>query len=124
MPENAPTNAVLAEMIIGLSKTMDDHAKTAKESFDKVLAKQDTTNGRIKALELWKALLIGAWTIVTLFIPVFVYLIFHEFDSLSFRIDTKIRNAIEENNSVYFVDDPTSTPNPTITNDSKTKAGR
>ena len=50
-----------------------DFKKDNSKDHDKIVTRLDKTNGRIKSLELWRAYLVGAWAILSLFLLPIVY---------------------------------------------------
>ncbi len=50
--------------------------KGVRDDVKTIIRKQDTTNGRIRRLELWRSALFGGWIVVTIFIlPIVINLI-------------------------------------------------
>ena len=69
--------------------------------------KQTTaTNSRIKKLELWRMFLIGAWAVVSMMLPYFLYQQAKSLEQFSDTVDLKIQNAVDKaiklNNDEFF----------------------
>lgn len=71
-------------------------------SLEKIDAKVTVTNGRVKALELWRMFLLGAWAVVTMLVPFLYIQISARVDAFTSAVDQKITVAIEHNNDKYF----------------------
>ena len=74
MKEQKTNTAVILERIGNLKKTVETQHYENKLQHDDICAKQDHTNGDVKALKLWKAGLLGAGGIITaVVIPMILY---------------------------------------------------
>lgn len=100
------SNGELGIMIRNLDSKIEDikqENKTAHENLDK---KVTATNGRVKALELWRMFLIGAWTVLTIVTPLGWYIVVHSFsqyqEKLQSQVSLEINKAIQDNNSLFF----------------------
>jgi hypothetical protein len=74
MSEQKANTDVILERIGNLKKTVETQHYENKLQHDDICAKQDHTNGDVKALKLWKAGLLGAGGIITaVVIPMILY---------------------------------------------------
>lgn len=96
------TNRELGIKLDNLSKQELDRHEENKERLTKIEEKQDKTNGRISRLELWRMLLIGGYIILQSVIPILIYLILYDLNTLNKEVDYKIAQAIQANNDKYF----------------------
>lgn len=97
--ENHVTKDLFEAKIDGLAKLINEKFEAnGKEhgSLDKRVA---TTNGRVKRLEIWRAMLIGAWAVITVMFPVlFVYFL----NTFKTDVNNQITHAIDVNNNRFF----------------------
>ncbi|MCP3684585.1 MAG: hypothetical protein GY861_18110 [bacterium] len=69
------SNETLTEQYRDLKKSISDFRVENKTSHDDIIKHQKETNGRVKVLEVWKAGIIGAISILTLLIGLFGFLL-------------------------------------------------
>jgi hypothetical protein len=73
-----PTNGELAVMLQGLTQDIRDGLRNTHEKLVSIETKQDHTNGRVRKLEQWKYIMMGALIIINLVaVPIVVYWIQH-----------------------------------------------
>jgi hypothetical protein len=78
MPSSRPTNGELAVMITGLQTEVREGFKHGAEKLVSIETKQDHTNGRVRKLEAWKYMMMGALIIMNLVaVPIIVNWIQH-----------------------------------------------
>ena len=91
MPDHNYTTETLTALLEGI-----------QESLNKIETKVTATNGRVKALEMWRMFLLGAWAVITLLVPFLYMQVSARVDAFTASVDTKIISAIERNNDKYF----------------------
>lgn len=91
MPDHNYTTETLTALLEGI-----------QESLNKIETKVTATNGRVKALEMWRMFLLGAWAVITILIPVLYMQVSARVDAFTAAVDNKITAVIERNNDKYF----------------------
>lgn len=86
------------ELGIMLSEMKHDTSVTLERIEEKV----DKTNGRVKRLELWRMVLIGAWAAITFMLPLLTYFVINEIDGYKNDVTQQINTAIQLNNNKYL----------------------
>ena len=86
-----------------------ERLKNIGEHFDekgiigKIEKHVEKTNGRVRSLEIWKAMLIGGWAVTTILFPVlFVYFMSSFRHELKNIVNTEINTAIDEYDNKIF----------------------
>lgn len=85
-----------------LGMILAEFKETTHDTLTRIETQVTSTNGRVKRLELWRMFLVGAWTVVTLMLPLMGYLIIQQFHNLNQSIDGRITTAIERYDEENF----------------------
>lgn len=92
MPEHHDYNTGELTLLLGkMNETLND-----------IKTQVISTNGRVKKLEMWRMFLLGAWAVISVFIPFLYMQISSRVDAFTSSVDTRIMAAIEHNNDKYF----------------------
>lgn len=94
-PPETFTNRELGMML----QEMKENTHTTLERIEE---KVDKTNGRVKRLELWRMVLIGAWAAITFMLPLLTYLFISSVSNFKTDIKQEINMAIQDNNNKYL----------------------
>ena len=87
-------------------RLIEQNQGRAKDDLTEIVKQTTLTNSRIKKLELWRMFLIGAWAIVSMLIPYFLYQQSRSLEQFSDTVDLKIQSAVDKaidaNNDKFF----------------------
>lgn len=83
----------------GLRNFIGEKFKNNDDGHSRIETQVTTTNGRVKMLEFWRIMLIGAWAVTTILFPI---LFFFYSKSLQLETEKQISTAIDNNNNKYF----------------------
>lgn len=101
MPEDF-TARELGIMIKDLTSKIDEMKEENIKSHESLDKNQKYTNGQVRSLQLWRAYLVGAWAVLTIITPIAWFLLMRSITEFNDKIDTKINQAIIENNKRIF----------------------
>jgi len=55
---------VLIERIENIKKTLEDNHRENKEAHEKIMTKQDFTNGKVRSIQIWKASIVATMSLL------------------------------------------------------------
>ena len=93
--DNLVSKELLSSEFNGLRTFIGEKFNNNDEGHARIENQVITTNGRVKLLEFWRIMLIGAWAVTTILFPV---LFFYYSKSVQYETKEQILISIEENN--------------------------